>query len=74
VPIVEDISMRQAPCKDCPESGCGSKHDTCERYQEWDRERKAYLQWKMGEFEIIGGTFDCINAFRKSNRKKEKER
>ena len=64
--------MKQAPCKDCPEKGCGSKHDTCERYQEWDRERKAYLQQKSVECEIIGGTYDCIMAFRKAHRRKTK--
>jgi len=62
--------MRTAPCKDCPEAGCGSKHDTCEKYREWDRERKDFLKWKMSECEIIGGTFDCIRAFKKSHRGK----
>ena len=27
--------MRQAPCKTCPDRGCGSRHDTCEKYAEW---------------------------------------
>ena len=26
------------PCKDCPDKGCGSRHDTCESYQAWRRE------------------------------------
>jgi hypothetical protein len=69
----EDISMRQAPCKDCPEKGCGSKHDSCQKYQEWDKERKDFLQQKSVECEIVGGTFDCIKAFRKAHRRKTKE-
>lgn len=24
--------MIKSPCKDCPEIGCGSKHDSCEKY------------------------------------------
>lgn len=26
------ISPYSAPCKDCPEKGCGLKHATCEAY------------------------------------------
>ena len=40
----EDEVMKNAPCKDCPERGCGTKHDTCEAYQEWLAERIASKQ------------------------------
>lgn len=26
------------PCKECPEKGCGAKHDTCEQYTEWQKQ------------------------------------
>ena len=32
------------PCKDCPDKGCGSKHDTCEPYQAWCRENRKTLE------------------------------
>lgn len=30
--------MIDSPCKDCPEKGCGPKHDTCQLYQQWKKE------------------------------------
>lgn len=29
--------MNHPPCKDCPERGCGTKHDTCEKFAEWQK-------------------------------------
>ena len=31
--------MKNAPCRDCPEKGCGKKHDTCEAYQKWAQDK-----------------------------------
>jgi len=25
----------KCPCKECPEKGCGAKHNTCEAYAKW---------------------------------------
>ena len=33
--------MNMAPCKTCPERGCGAKHDTCEKYAEWLAQNEA---------------------------------
>ena len=27
--------MRKPPCGNCPEKGCGGKHDTCGKYLAW---------------------------------------
>jgi hypothetical protein len=45
----------KAPCKDCPNVGCGPYHDECEPYQEYVKKRQArqgavntdYLQYKQ---------------------------
>ena len=29
----------RAPCIDCPEKGCGSKHDTCAKYQDFKKKQ-----------------------------------
>lgn len=29
-----------SPCYNCPQRGCGSYHDQCERYQTFCRERR----------------------------------
>lgn len=25
----------KCPCRECPEKGCGAKHNTCEKYKAW---------------------------------------
>lgn len=35
--------MKQAPCKDCPAKGCGSYHDECEKYIEYQKQRLENL-------------------------------
>lgn len=27
-----------APCKDCPDKGCGARHSTCEKYLQFRKE------------------------------------
>ena len=36
--------MKQPPCRDCTEKGCGEKHDTCLKYQQWRKDRETILQ------------------------------
>ena len=48
--------MIHSPCVNCPEIGCGSKHDTCEKFKEFqraidernkeDRKNKEYVSRK----------------------------
>lgn len=35
--------MIQVPCKNCPAKGCGSYHDECEKYQEYQKQRMETL-------------------------------
>ena len=28
-------SNHECPCKDCPDKGCGVRHDTCEAFLAW---------------------------------------
>lgn len=37
------------PCKDCPRKGCGTYHDQCEQYQEYQRFR-AEVNKKKADF------------------------
>jgi len=37
-----------APCKDCPDSGCG-RHSDCEKYLEWKAEWDKKKNSIMGE-------------------------
>ena len=37
------------PCKDCPQKGCGSYHDQCEKYQSWSAEQKRIKQQQREE-------------------------
>ena len=37
-----------APCKDCPDVGCGSYHDICPKYQEFKKQKRIeYEQRKV---------------------------
>ena len=38
--------MIPSPCVDCPEAGCGIKHDTCEKFLEF-REKVDALRAKQ---------------------------
>lgn len=37
----------RAPCVDCPDKGCGPKHDTCEKYLEFKRKQKEIQDQKL---------------------------
>lgn len=41
------ISPYSAPCKDCPEKGCGAKHTTCEAYIAFRKAADAYNKNKV---------------------------
>lgn len=34
----------KAPCKDCPEKGCGMKHSTCEAYIEYQKKQEKWRE------------------------------
>lgn len=46
------LTLDRSPCADCPEKGCGSKHDSCEPYQAWFAERKELLKRKSDAYAI----------------------
>jgi hypothetical protein len=58
--------MKQPPCRDCPEKGCGEKHDSCEEYQEWKAEI-AKERERSGEESRIRG--DIANAVQRNMRR-----
>ena len=41
------ISPYSAPCKDCPEKGCGPKHATCEAYTAYRKAADEYNKSKV---------------------------
>ena len=41
------ISPYSAPCKDCPEKGCGPKHATCEAYIAYRKAADEYNKSKV---------------------------
>lgn len=40
-----------APCRDCPEKGCGAKHATCEAYIAFRKAADAYNKSKSEHIE-----------------------
>lgn len=36
------IGVIVAPCKDCPQKGCGAYHSECKKYAAYKTELKAY--------------------------------
>lgn len=45
------ISPYSAPCKDCPEKGCGPKHATCEAYIAFRKAADEYNKSKVERIE-----------------------
>ena len=43
--------MKQAPCKDCENRGCGLHHDECEKYSEYRKEREMVYENRKRELE-----------------------
>lgn len=56
--------MKGSPCAKCPEKGCGSRHDTCEIYQEWNKERKEALKIRQREMESVSFQIYRIEQFK----------
>lgn len=50
----------RAPCMDCPERGCGAKHDTCERYQAFVAERAREREERKAVVEANTCHYDRI--------------
>jgi hypothetical protein len=62
--------MKQPPCRDCPEKGCGEKHDTCKSYQEWKAEVNA-VHHKMGaEAQTTGRIVESVLRIKRKAKKK----
>lgn len=38
------IGVIVAPCKDCPQKGCGAYHDQCEKFKAYKADRKAFYE------------------------------
>ena len=68
------ISPYPAPCKDCPEKGCGPKQATCEGYIAFrkvaDKKKKNEVERKERWMEISGKSARA----RKYDREKRKGR
>lgn len=43
--------MKQAPCKDCKNCGCGSHHDECKKYLAYRKEREMVYENRKKELE-----------------------
>ena len=55
-----------APCRDCPERGCGAKHDTCEAYQEYVKQREIMREAHRKEVDATKNHYDRIRRMIRS--------
>ena len=59
------------PCKDCANQGCGSYHDECKKYLEWQAERNLIHERKNKKNKTDYDFYEqTINRLSKSRRKK----
>lgn len=58
--------MTTSPCATCPDKGCGSRHDTCEKYQKWISDKEAILEKQRKEIEFNTFKIERIQAFKES--------
>lgn len=64
------ISPYSAPCKDCPEKGCGAKHATCEAYIAFRKAADEYNKSKVERIERGMETSDKKSKMRRYERAK----
>ena len=43
----------RCPCIDCPDKGCGEKHDSCEEYRAWKNDHDETSQWLRDQVPIL---------------------
>ena len=65
--------MRKPPCTECPEKGCGSKHDSCESYQAWVKEKEEIMNREREEKASITFMFNRIESFKRGKKGGAKE-
>ena len=68
------ISPYSAPCKDCPEKGCGAKHATCEAYIAYRKTADEYNKSKVERIERGMETIGRSARARKYDRAKREGR
>ena len=64
----------QAPCKGCPEKGCGEKHATCEAYIALRLEADKYKQERLKDMKRCASTRGCMRTLRDANRARREGR
>lgn len=57
--------MKNAPCRDCPERGCGKKHDSCKAFLEWKADREQEKQRQREQSKIQGEIIESVLRIRK---------
>lgn len=61
--------MKNAPCKDCPERGCGKKHDTCEAFLEWKADREQEKQQLSNQRKIQSAIMESVLRIKRKAKK-----
>ena len=64
----------QAPCKSCPEKGCGAKHTTCEAYIALRKKADKYKRDKQKAMTRCASTRGCMRTLRDANRARREGR
>ena len=64
----------QAPCKSCPEKGCGAKHTTCEAYIAFRKKADKYKHDKQKAMARNASTRGCMRTLHDANRAKREGR
>lgn len=59
-----------APCRDCPEKGCGAKHDTCEAFREYREKKDAMAANRVKERLITDTIIEGIERVHKTRKPK----
>ena len=58
----------KCPCKECPDKGCGSYHDQCEKYQEWISEQNNIKDKKKNDSIYYYFRKDMIHKTKRNSR------
>lgn len=64
--------MKRAPCLDCPDKGCGPKHDTCEKYQEFKKKQMDMQSKKLEDKQKGDYVYQVISKTKKAQQHKKR--
>ena len=60
--VIRRNQMSKAPCKDCPNKGCGYYHSQCEQYIEFQKECEEARKARRTMSDYLSYKSECVKV------------